>query len=76
MAQVSNPQTRMWRVGQGESGNEIYALVYNDVTRPSRNDLLLGVMETSDIADHIVQTHNQVLQKFGRHFATALRVED
>lgn len=75
MAQVSDPESRLWRVGSGESGNEIYALVYNDVTRPSRNDLRIGVMETADLADHIVGTHNQVLRKFGRHYKTALKLD-
>lgn len=76
MAQVTDPENRLWRVGQGESGNEIYALVYNDVTRPTRNDVRLGVMETTDLADMVVNMHNQVLRKFGRHAASALKIDD
>lgn len=75
MAQVTDPENRLWRVGSGESGNEIYALVYNDVTRPSRNDVLLGSMETPSLAEQIVNTHNQVLRKFGRHYKAALRLD-
>lgn len=76
MAQITDPENHLWRVGQGESGNEIYALVYNDVTRPTRNDVRLGVMETSDLADKVVNTHNQVLRKFGRHARMALKLDD
>lgn len=75
MATVGDPEDRLWRVGSGESGNEIYALVYNDVTKASRNDQLIGTMETSTLADAVVTMHNQVLRKFGRHHKTALKMD-
>lgn len=75
MALVTDPEARMWRTGSGTKGNEIHALLFNDVTRPSRNDPLIGSMDNSELADSIVEMHNLVLGKFGRHFLKALRAE-
>ena len=76
MALIADPENRLWRTGSREHGNEIYALIYNDVTKPTRNDLLIGSMDNSDLADLVVDVHNRVLRKFGRHYVTALRSDD
>lgn len=73
MAIIDDPKNRLWRVGSGDSSNEIYALVYNDVTKPTRDDVLIGTMETSAIAEDVVDIHNLVLRKFGRHYPRVLR---
>lgn len=75
MALIDDPQNRVWRTGSGTNANEIYALVYNDVTKPTRNDPLIGSMDTSELADNVVDTHNRVLRKFGRHYVKALLSE-
>lgn len=77
MAIIDDPKTRLWRTGsRNTNGNEIYALIYNDVTRPSRDDVLIGEMDTSEIAEYIVDVHNRVLRRFGRHYVKGLKVED
>lgn len=75
MALVTDPENRVWRTGSGTNGNEIYALLFNDVTKPSRNDPLIGSMDTAALAENIVDMHNRVLRKFGRHYITALRAD-
>ena len=77
MGLVSDPQNRLWRTGsRPETANEIYVLYHNDVTKPSRNDPLIGSMETSDLADIVVQTHNLVVGRFGRHYIRALKAHE
>jgi DNA-binding protein Fis len=75
VALIEDPQNRVWRTGSGVNGNEIYALIHNDVTKPTRDDLLIGSMENETIAEHIVDMHNRVLRKFGRHYIRALKAE-
>jgi hypothetical protein len=75
VALISDPQNRVWRTGSGVNGNEIYALVFNDVTKPTRNDPLIGSMDTADLAELVVDVHNRILRKFGRHYVTALKVD-
>lgn len=73
---IDNPENRLWRTGSSsESGNEIYALLFNDVTKPTRNDVLIGSMDNAELAESIVDMHNRVLRKFGRHYIKALKVE-
>jgi hypothetical protein len=75
VALVSDPKDRLWRTGSGTNGNEIYALLFNDVTKASRNDPLIGSMDTAELADNIVDMHNRVLRKYGRHYITALKAD-
>jgi hypothetical protein len=39
-------------------GRTIYVLLSDDATRPSRDDLLIGVMDTRELAAEAVRTHN------------------
>lgn len=76
MALITDPENRLWRTGSGENGNEIYALIFNDVTKPCRDDLLIGSMDTSALAENVVDVHNRVLRRYGRHYIRALRADD
>lgn len=76
MALVTDPENRLWRTGGSqENGNEIFALQYNDVTKPTRNDPLIGSMDNADLAENVVDMHNRVLRKYGRHYIKALKAD-
>jgi hypothetical protein len=75
VAVITNPSERLWRT-DFKLGRNIYALLSNDETRPSNNDPLIGTMETSELAEIVVETHNLALKKFGRHYKRALAVHD
>lgn len=76
MAILNNPHERMWRTDTGKLGREIYALLSNNVSRPSPNDPLVGVMESSELAENVVDLHNQVLTRFGRHYQRVLNADE
>jgi hypothetical protein len=65
------PEMRVWRTDI-RSGRQIYALLSNDVTRPSDDDPMIGVMESSVVAEDIVSTHNGALSKYGRRYPSVL----
>jgi galactose-1-phosphate uridylyltransferase len=75
MAPLYNPGGRLWRT-DFRVGRNIYALLSNDVTKTSTQDPLIGTMETSELAEIVVETHNKVLLKFGRHYLKALATDD
>lgn len=77
VALIEKPQDTVWRTGTGlENGNEIYAMIYNDVTKPTRNDQLIGSMDSSELAEFVVDAHNRLLRKYGRHYKRVLLAED
>lgn len=74
MPLIVDPEKRLWRTGSStEKGNEIYALIYNDPTKPSRNDVLIGQMDTTELAEIVVNVHNLVVAKFGSHYEKMLQ---
>jgi hypothetical protein len=75
MAPLNNPGDRLWRT-DFKLGRNIYALLSNNVSRPSPQDPLVGVMETSELAENVVDTHNRVITKYGRHYLRALAIDD
>jgi hypothetical protein len=75
MIPINNPGDRLWRT-DFKLGRNIYALLSNDVTRPSPQDPMVGVMETSELAENVVDTHNRVITKYGRHYLRALGTDD
>lgn len=75
MAPLQNPSERLWRTDL-KLGRNIYALISNDLRRPSSQDPLIGSMETSELAEIVVDTHNQILRMYGRHFRKALGGND
>lgn len=77
MGLINDPQNRLWRTGtRADNGAEIFALYHNDITKPTRSDPLIGVMETSSLAEIVVETHNLVVNKFGRHYLKALETDE
>lgn len=74
MALLPNPSDRLWR-SDYNLGRNIYALLSNDEKLPSRDDPLIGTMETSELAEIVVATHNLVTKKYGRHYPKALALE-
>jgi hypothetical protein len=74
-APLTNPGTRLWRTDY-RLGRSVYALLSNDLTKPSPQDPLVGVMESSELAENIVDTHNGALTKYGRHYRKALSTDD
>lgn len=72
---LKDPEQRMWRT-DFKRGRGIYALLSNDVEKASEHDPLIGVMETSELAQDVVDVHNRALMKFGRHYLKALAVDD
>ena len=75
MVPLNNPEERLWRTDI-KTGRNIYMLLSNDVRKQSGQDPMIGVMETSELAEIVVDTHNRVLLKFGRHYLKALATED
>lgn len=74
MAPLNNPGERLWRTDY-RLGRNIYALLSNDIDKPSSHDPMIGTMETSELAEIVVDTHNKVVLKFGRHFLKALAID-
>lgn len=61
------PELRLWRIGD-KQGRHIHALLSNDPRRSSENDPLVGIMESSIVAQDVVSTHNGALAMFGRRY--------
>jgi hypothetical protein len=77
VALIEDPGNRMWRTGsQSENSSEIYAMLHNDISKPSRDDVSIGVMNNAELAENVVDMHNRVLRKFGRHYPRALKADD
>ena len=71
---LRNITERLWRTDI-RLGRNVYALLSNDVRRPSQQDPLIGTMESSEIAENVVDTHNRALMKYGRHYLKVLASE-
>ena len=52
-------ETMRWRVGR-TLGRTIYAQVRTD---PSKDDVLLGLMETRELAELVVDMHNDAFDR-------------
>lgn len=76
MAPLENPGDRFWRTDHSKKGRNIYALLSNDVELPSDDDPLIGVMETTALAEDVVDTHNNAIKKYGRHFRRVLAADE
>jgi hypothetical protein len=71
MALMHNVTDRYWRTDI-RRGRNVYACISNDPTQPSEDDPLVGTMETSEIAEDVVNTHNGALAQFGKRYRTVL----
>lgn len=67
----NTPETMLWRTDKGR-GRNIYALLSHDIMRPSMDDPLVGIMESSAVAEDMVNTHNGVMALYGRRYAQVL----
>lgn len=74
MAPLNHPEQRFWRT-DFRLGRNIYALLSNDIAKPSSQDPLVGVMESSELAETVVDTHNKAMSKFGRHYLKVLSAD-
>ena len=70
------PEDRFWRTDLHKAGRRIFALKSNDVELPSEDDPLIGVMDTTQMAEDVVDTHNNALKKYGRHFRRVLAADE
>lgn len=70
------PEDRFWRTDFHKTGRAIYALKSNNIELPSNDDPLLGVMETTQLAEDVVDLHNNAIKKYGRHFRRVMSVEE
>lgn len=68
---VKHPETRFWRL-DFRLGRNVYVLLSNDPDEPSENDPMIGVMESSAMAEDVVNTHNALLAKYGKHYPRVL----
>lgn len=66
-APLKNPEEFYWRTDL-RLGRNVYALLSNDLEKPSPNDPLLGTMASSVIAEDVVNSHNGLLERFGRRY--------
>lgn len=67
MAIIKNPELRYWRT-DFRLGRNVYALISNDPDTPSDMDPLIGTMETTGLAEDVVNSHNGLLSRFGRRY--------
>lgn len=64
---IKNVSERYWRIDRGQ-GRNIYALLSNDPQIASDSDLYIGSMETTVLAEDVVDSHNSLLEKYGRQY--------
>lgn len=69
-------EDRFWRTDFHKTGRNIYALKSNNIELPSNDDPLIGVMETTQLAEDIVDLHNNAIKRYGRHFRRVLAIDD
>ena len=69
---LKNPEQRYWRTDL-RLGRNIFALLSNDPEDPSDQDPMIGTMESTGMAEDVVNTHNAALTKYGRRYLTALQ---
>lgn len=67
MQMIKNVEQRYWRTDL-RLGRNIYALLSNDTELPSDIDPIIGVMETTTLAEDVVNAHNGLLERYGRKY--------
>lgn len=72
---VVRPEDRFWRTDFHKTGRNIYALKSNHIELPSEDDPLIGVMETTQLAEDVVDLHNNAIKKYGRHFRRVMAAD-
>ena len=69
---IKNVKERLWRTDL-RLGRNVYALISNDPEAPSETDPLIGVMETTALAEDVVNAHNGLLTRYGRKYAERIK---
>lgn len=69
---IKNVEERYWRTDL-RTGRSIYALISNDTEIPSETDPLIGVMETTSLAEDVVNSHNGLLVRYGRKYPARIK---
>lgn len=64
---VKDVETRFWRTDL-RTGRSIFVLLSNDTENPSELDPFIGVMESSVLAQNVVESHNGLLERYGRRY--------
>lgn len=72
---IRHVEQRFWRTDP-RLGRNIYALLSNDTNVTSPSDPLIGVMESSALAEGVVNVHNDLLKKYGRNYSERLRTAE
>ncbi len=68
-------ELRYWRTDL-RLGRNIYALLSNDHDAPSDKDPLIGVMESTALAEDVVNSHNGLLARYGRRYPERITPEE
>jgi hypothetical protein len=71
---VRDVDMRLWRTDL-KTGRNIYVLLSNDPDSPSDADPIIGVMESSALAEDVVSSHNGLLHRYGRRYADRILPE-
>jgi hypothetical protein len=71
---IKNVEHRFWRTDL-RLGRNIYALLSNDTETPSDSDPLIGVMESTALAEDVVNAHNGLLERYGRRYSERIARE-
>lgn len=71
---LKNVELRYWRTDL-RLGRNVYALLSNDPDTPMSTDPLIGVMETTALAEDVVNSHNGLLTRYGRRYPERIAPE-
>jgi hypothetical protein len=71
---VKDVGSRFWRTDL-RLGRNIYVLLSNDPETPSELDPNIGVMETTSLAEDVVNAHNGLLERYGRRYPERIAME-
>lgn len=71
---VKDVDSRLWRTDL-KTGRNLYVLLSNDPDNPSERDPIIGVMESSSLAEDVVHSHNGLLHRYGRRYADRIAPE-
>lgn len=68
---IKSAEMRYWRTDL-QLGRNVYALLSNNPEVPSVSDPLIGVMESTALAEDVVNSHNGLLARYGRRYQKAV----
>jgi hypothetical protein len=68
---IDSAPDRVWRTDLNR-GRNIYVVLSNDPAKTSPHDPLIGTMESSALAETVVEVHNSLVSKFGKRYLNIL----